>query len=161
MLQPKARLLNRGKLLCAAVLFLTLGACGPSTPFDPVALQESSPGVVQVLYSPCAPEKLVSLEIVAPSGQVFDEKNPRIWKVLFDPPTEQRQFVLGETPPSSSVSDPWKGLEEGKTYVALVTTTSAARHYQDFRLNDLRSQRVRFHSKNLTRQQYEKAVKCA
>lgn len=160
MLPAPARLLNVTKKYTAIALFVILGSCVPSTPFDSLALEGVSPGVVRMLYTSCTPERLLSLEVIAPSGPVFDEKDERVWKVIFEPPSDRREFVLGEAPPSSSVLVPWQGLRERKTYVALITTASMATEYQDFRLGDLRMERVRFHSKNITKKQFDEERRC-
>ena len=162
MLSAKARLLTRSKwmLPTLVLLGLVLGTCAPSTPFDPIALRQVSPDTIELLYTPCASKTIQSVEVLVPSGQVFNDTDERRWKVVFDPPTSQQEFLLGETPPSSSVVIPWQGLPSEETLVVLIVTASGEKDYQDFKLSDFKDQRVRFHAKNMTPEDYEKERAC-
>lgn len=146
--------------LLAALMTSMLAACVPSTPFDAVALRQVAPSTIELLWTPCAPAKIQSVEIIAPSDAVFDDEDPRLWKIVFEPPTDQHEFVLGEAPPSSSVVVPWQGLSSNERFVALLTTEQGQREYQGAELSDLADGRVRFHDKTLTLEEYEKQSAC-
>jgi hypothetical protein len=96
------------------------------------------------------------IEAVASTDVVINGRDKRLWKVLFEPPTNQSTFVLGEVPPSSTVVVPWQGLQQEETVAVLLTTASGEEDYQSFQLEDLSTERIRFHSKNLTPEEFEK-----
>jgi hypothetical protein len=83
------------------ICVLILGSCVPSAPFNPVAVRKTSSGAVEVLYVPCWPAEIQMIEVIAPNEVVFDDDDKRLWKIVFEPPTNLTEFTLGEVPPSA------------------------------------------------------------
>jgi hypothetical protein len=138
------------------ICLLILGSCVPSTPFDPVAVRKTSSGAVEVLYVPCWPAEIQMVEVIAPNDVVCDDDDKRFWKIVFEPRTNLTEFTLGEVPPSASEVVPWSGWEEGKAgVVVLLTTPSDFRVNESFRLEDLDTGKVLFHSENMTPEEFE------
>lgn len=68
----------------AACLLSVMAGCLPSTPFAPIAVREQPGGAVEILYRPCDPARVRSVEVVAPNDKVYDESDPRIWKITLE-----------------------------------------------------------------------------
>lgn len=137
------------------VCLLILGSCVPSTPFDPVAVRKTSSGAVEVLYVPCWLAEIQMIEVIAPNEAVFDDDDKRLWKIVFEPPTNLTEFTLGEVPPSASEVVPWSGLDKKVAVAVLLTMPSGFRVNESFRLEDLDTGKVLFHSENMTPEEFE------
>lgn len=151
------------RLQCSAALAgLTslMAACFPSTPVAPLAVREPTPGSVEILYRPCDPVRVKSLEIVAPRKNVYDESDPRTWKVSFEPPTPMRDFIVGQVPPGARVDVPIQELQGNGPFIALVRTEDGGRASEGFRLSDLDGGRVRFGGRTVTMKEFESNISC-
>jgi hypothetical protein len=148
-------MVKRSSLAAFVLLALALVSCVPSTPFDPVAVRKTSSGAVEVLYVPCWPAEIQMIEVIAPKDVVFGDDDTRLWKIVFEPPTNLTEFTLGEAPPSSSEVVRWLGLDEKVAVVVLLTTPSGFRVNESFRLEDLDTGKVLFHSENMTPEEFE------
>ncbi len=124
------------------ICLLILGSCVPSAPFNPVAVRKTSSGAVEVLYVPCWPAEVRMIEVIASTDVVIDDDDKRLWQVLFEPPTDQAEFVLGEAPPSSSEVVPWQGLQEGQAVAVVLTAASGLSVYTSFRATRKKGHRL-------------------
>lgn len=95
--------MRRSRICALAALLalpMALGSCflpdSYHAPADPLALREHG-GQVEVRYTGCDPVKVKLVQVVDPRDDTMvRDDDPVVWQVRFDPPTDRRQFAIGQ-----------------------------------------------------------------
>jgi hypothetical protein len=133
----------------------------PQTPFDPLALRLDDSGALEILYAQCKVQGVIRVEVISPdAGSVVDDRDPRLWRLEFEPPSTARTYVVGEVPPGGKEVVEWREQSPDKRLFAQIVTDGEMTFGAGFSLGDLADGRVRYHLKNMTHEEFLEESKC-
>jgi hypothetical protein len=158
------RVLKMRKLLflVVALLLALLAGCLPNTPFSPISIRHSANGNVAVDYEPCKPGQVTKLTVRAPANPTQDQP-PVIWTLMFAAPQSKLHVELGVVPHDAVEGTRWAGLQPNspkQVFDVLLEGPDGFFTDESFTLSDLTAGRIRFHDKEMSLSEYQKARKC-
>lgn len=136
-----------GRLWVALALLPALGGCflpdSYHAPADPVAVRERD-GRLEILYTSCDPLKIQQIRVVDPRDEtVVKDDDPVVWQVRFEPPTDRKQFTIGQALPGGTEQVALSGpLGEKTYYVVWVDLADGRRLSGSFQRAQLASGKV-------------------
>ncbi|MDP9073692.1 MAG: hypothetical protein M3N98_05845 [Actinomycetota bacterium] len=138
----------------------------PSAPLSPVSVRLAADGAVLVAL-PCKTAQITSFEVIVPRGQVFDDADPRIWRIRWAAPVPTSISIstiqLGTLPGGAVEEIPWRGLpsDPRQGFVVQFGGPDGFHPYDGLTLGDISQGRVRFQSENMNPARFDKASRCS
>ncbi|RAS58112.1 hypothetical protein C8D87_11867 [Lentzea atacamensis] len=150
------------RTLAVATTGLAAVACVPQVPFSPIAVELVEPDKVKILQTDCTLEGVVKVEVIAVNDdQTLDDKDTSIWQVAFKSPAKVRAFETGVVPEGGEELVPWLAPGRDQPLVARIQTASGLDFTEDFSVGGLEGDKVRYHLKTMSRDEFGKEAPCA
>lgn len=125
----------------AIAFALTAIACVPGAVIDPIALQSTSDGGIHVRIGPCGTEPTAKIELLG-SADPADTPERQLWSIAARPAVLLREFRVGEVPEGFQQEMELASVPRDHALAVRVTGESGSVLVADFRLSQLRRDRV-------------------